>query len=85
MISTVLLLLVLGRLASLFLAAFVFRAGLFFALGGFRGLFLGQFIGDAQAGFFRAQPFTEDQLVELLRLARKGIGELVALQKSVLA
>jgi ribonuclease PH len=30
-------------------------------------------------------PFTEEQLTQLLRLARKGIGELVALQKQVLA
>ena len=36
-------------------------------------------------GTAEGAPFTEDQLVELLRLARKGIGELVALQKSVLA
>jgi len=30
-------------------------------------------------------PFTEEQLTQLLRLARKGIGELIALQKQVLA
>jgi ribonuclease PH len=30
-------------------------------------------------------PFSEDQLIELLRLARKGIGELVTLQKQALA
>ena len=36
-------------------------------------------------GTAEGAPFTEEQLVELLRLARKGIGELVALQKQVLA
>jgi ribonuclease PH len=36
-------------------------------------------------GTAEGAPFSEDLLVELLRLARKGIGELVALQKSVLA
>jgi ribonuclease PH len=36
-------------------------------------------------GTAEGAPFTEEQLVELLRLARKGIGELVDLQKSVLA
>ena len=35
-------------------------------------------------GTAEGAPFSEVQLVELLRLARKGIGELVALQKSVL-
>jgi ribonuclease PH len=29
-------------------------------------------------------PFTEDQLLTLLNLARKGVGELVALQKQAL-
>ena len=29
-------------------------------------------------------PFTEEQLTQLLRLARKGIGELVTLQKQAL-
>jgi ribonuclease PH len=36
-------------------------------------------------GTAEGAPFSEEQLVDLLRLARKGIGELVALQKSVLA
>ncbi|MBV9548528.1 MAG: ribonuclease PH [Alphaproteobacteria bacterium] len=36
-------------------------------------------------GTAEGAPFTEDQLVDLLRLARKGIGELVVLQKQVLA
>jgi ribonuclease PH len=36
-------------------------------------------------GTAEGAPFTEDQLAHLLRLARKGIGELVALQKQVLA
>ena len=36
-------------------------------------------------GTAEGAPFTEDQLVDLLRLARKGIGELVTLQKQVLA
>jgi ribonuclease PH len=36
-------------------------------------------------GTAEGAPFTEDQLVALLKLARKGIGELVAAQKSVLA
>ena len=36
-------------------------------------------------GTAEGAPFTEDQLTALLRLARKGIGELVTLQKSVLA
>ena len=31
-----------------------------------------------------AQPFSEEQLAHLLRLARKGIGELVELQKQAL-
>ena len=35
-------------------------------------------------GTAEGAPFTEDQLADLLRLARKGIGELVTLQKSVL-
>jgi ribonuclease PH len=35
-------------------------------------------------GTAEGAPFSEEQLVELLRLARKGIGELVTLQKSVL-
>jgi len=29
-------------------------------------------------------PFSDDQLAQMTRLARKGIGELLALQKSVL-
>jgi ribonuclease PH len=36
-------------------------------------------------GTAEGAPFSEDQLVELLRLARKGIGELVVLQKQALA
>jgi ribonuclease PH len=36
-------------------------------------------------GTAEGAPFTEDQLVDLLRLARKGIGELIALQKAALA
>jgi ribonuclease PH len=36
-------------------------------------------------GTAEGAPFTEDQLVALLKLARKGIGELVELQKRVLA
>src|SRR5690242_18239050 len=36
-------------------------------------------------GTAEGAPFSEEQLVDLLRLARKGIGELVALQKAVLA
>jgi len=36
-------------------------------------------------GTAEGSPFTEDQLTALLRLARKGIGELVELQKQVLA
>ena len=36
-------------------------------------------------GTAEGAPFTEDQLVALLKLARKGIGELVTLQKEVLA
>jgi len=36
-------------------------------------------------GTAEGAPFSEDQLVDLLRLARKGIGELVTLQKQVLA
>jgi len=36
-------------------------------------------------GTAEGAPFTEDQLVDLLRLARKGIGELVLLQKQALA
>jgi ribonuclease PH len=35
-------------------------------------------------GTAEGAPFTEDQLVALLKLARKGIGELVELQKQVL-
>src|ERR1700675_2343180 len=35
-------------------------------------------------GTAEGAPFTEEQLTQLLRLARKGIGELVALQKQVL-
>jgi ribonuclease PH len=35
-------------------------------------------------GTAEGSPFTEDQLVDLLRLARKGIGELVELQKQAL-
>jgi ribonuclease PH len=36
-------------------------------------------------GTAEGAPFSEDQLVALLKLARKGIGELVQLQKQVLA
>jgi ribonuclease PH len=36
-------------------------------------------------GTAEGAPFTEEQLVTLLKLARKGIGELVTLQKDVLA
>jgi ribonuclease PH len=36
-------------------------------------------------GTAEGAPFTEEQLVALLQLARKGIGELVILQKEVLA
>ncbi|HEY8253514.1 MAG TPA: ribonuclease PH [Rhizomicrobium sp.] len=36
-------------------------------------------------GTAEGAPFTEEQLVALLKLARKGIGELVTLQKEVLA
>jgi ribonuclease PH len=36
-------------------------------------------------GTAEGAPFTEEQLVALLKLARKGIGELVLLQKDVLA
>jgi ribonuclease PH len=36
-------------------------------------------------GTAEGAPFTEDQLAHLLRLARKGIGELVELQKQALA
>ena len=36
-------------------------------------------------GTAEGAPFSEDQLIELLRLARKGIGELVTLQKQALA
>jgi ribonuclease PH len=36
-------------------------------------------------GTAEGAPFTEEQLVALLKLARKGIGELVELQKQVLA
>ena len=36
-------------------------------------------------GTAEGAPFSEDQLAQLLRLARKGIGELVELQKQVLA
>ena len=35
-------------------------------------------------GTAEGAPFTDEQLTAMLRLARKGIGELVALQKSVL-
>ena len=35
-------------------------------------------------GTAEGAPFTEEQLTQLLRLARKGIGELVELQKQVL-
>jgi ribonuclease PH len=36
-------------------------------------------------GTAEGAPFTEEQLIQLLRLARKGIGELVTLQKQALA
>jgi ribonuclease PH len=36
-------------------------------------------------GTAEGAPFTEEQLVALLKLARKGIGELVELQKQALA
>ena len=36
-------------------------------------------------GTAEGAPFTEEQLVALLKLARKGIGELVELQKLALA
>jgi len=36
-------------------------------------------------GTAEGAPFSEEQLVELLTLARKGIGELVELQKQALA
>jgi ribonuclease PH len=36
-------------------------------------------------GTAEGAPFTEDQLTQLLRLARKGIGELVELQRKALA
>ena len=36
-------------------------------------------------GTAEGAPFTEEQLVALLKLARKGVGELVTLQKEVLA
>jgi ribonuclease PH len=36
-------------------------------------------------GTAEGAPFSEDQLAQLLRLARKGIGELVEVQKQVLA
>jgi len=36
-------------------------------------------------GTAEGAPFTEDQLAQLLRLARKGIGELIVLQKQALA
>jgi ribonuclease PH len=36
-------------------------------------------------GTAEGAPFSEDELAALLRLARKGIGELVALQKQALA
>jgi ribonuclease PH len=35
-------------------------------------------------GTAEGAPFSEEQLVELLKLARKGIGELVELQKQAL-
>jgi ribonuclease PH len=35
-------------------------------------------------GTAEAAPFSDEQFVEMLRLARKGIGELIALQKSVI-
>ena len=36
-------------------------------------------------GTAEGAPFTEEQLTALLRLARKGIGELVELQKQAIA
>ena len=36
-------------------------------------------------GTAEGAPFTEEQLAQLLRLARKGVGELIALQKKVLS
>jgi len=36
-------------------------------------------------GTAEGAPFSEDELAQLLRLARKGIGELVELQKQALA
>ncbi|HEY1877163.1 MAG TPA: ribonuclease PH, partial [Rhizomicrobium sp.] len=36
-------------------------------------------------GTAEGAPFTEEQLVAMLRLARKGIGELVELQKQAIA
>jgi ribonuclease PH len=36
-------------------------------------------------GTAEGAPFTEEQLAELLRLARKGVGELIVLQKKALA
>jgi len=36
-------------------------------------------------GTAEGAPFSEEQFAELLRLARKGIGELVELQKAALA
>jgi ribonuclease PH len=36
-------------------------------------------------GTAEGAPFSEDQLGQLLRLARKGIGELVELQKAAIA
>ena len=36
-------------------------------------------------GTAEGAPFTEDQLAQLLGLARKGIGELIELQKRALA
>jgi ribonuclease PH len=35
-------------------------------------------------GTAEGAPFTEEQLLALLKLARKGIGELIALQKAAL-
>ena len=36
-------------------------------------------------GTAEGAPFSEEQLLELLKLARKGVGELVDLQKKALA
>ena len=36
-------------------------------------------------GTAEGAPFTDDQFTEMLRLARKGVGELVELQKTVVA